>query len=246
MNHKARFLMTRCLMLICVLAVSACAGKPAPEMLTLSDVSLADDAVSLAIAQAVGDEADAGVTQVAAPKVGLLGGLFSPKAPAERTGPDGQDVTVGTVLPYGEIARNCDVKTSNLGAKVDANAGYTLYDSAPETTGLRTHYLTGFDDKCARQFTAATSMMGDIGTHEVVRYLPSNASRAYSATDTAYEAIKASFCRAGHGKPCGAKLDRFAKRTTFLTVYAKFGENPTWSNILLYDGEVAGMGPAVQ
>ena len=161
-----------------------------------------------------------------------------------RTGPDAQDVAVGTVLPYGQIARNCDVSPAMLGTKVDENAGYVLYDSAPTQTGLRTHYLTGFKDNCVRQFTAATSLMGDIGTHEVVRYMPSNKGVSYSVAESAYETIKSSFCRVGHGVPCGAKLDRLARTTTFITAYEQFGSNPTWSNILLHDGGVIAMGPA--
>lgn len=158
--------------------------------------------------------------------------------------PDGKVVEMGTVLPFGEIAINCAVSGGPLGTRVDANGGYTLYDSNPSTTGLRTHYITGFKDNCARQFTAATSLMGDVGTHEVVRYLPSNAKVPFSATDKAYEAIKASFCNAARGRPCGAKLDRLARSTSFVTAYKTFGENPTWSNILLHNGQVVAIGPA--
>jgi hypothetical protein len=153
-------------------------------------------------------------------------------------------VTMGTMLPFGEIAINCEATGKPLGTRVDANGGYTLYDSDPSKTGLRTHYLTGFKDNCARQFTAATALMSDVGTHEVVRYLPSNASVSYSTTDTAYEKIKASFCGVGRGRPCGAKLDRLARTTSFVTAYEKFGGNPTWSNILLHGGQVVAMGPS--
>ena len=173
---------------------------------------------------------------------GLPAGLAS--GSSASNGPDQQVVTMGTVLPFGEIAINCEAKGGKLGTKVDANGRYTLYDTAPNQSTLRIHYLTGFKDNCARQFTAATSLMGDVGTHEVVRYLPSNANRAFSATDTAYEAIKSSFCRVGQGKPCGAKLDRLAKTTSFVTAYERFGANPTWSNILLHDGQVIAIGPA--
>tara|TARA_R110002051_G_scaffold83650_3_gene148283 strand:+ start:9114 stop:9596 length:483 start_codon:yes stop_codon:yes gene_type:complete len=154
------------------------------------------------------------------------------------------DVAGGAVLPYGQIARNCEVTGGQLGREVDDNAGYKLYDSNPNATGLRTQYITGFKDNCARQFTAATALMGEIGTHELVRYLPSNAKVPYSVTDKAYEAVKASVCGARRGKPCGAKLDVLARSTTFITAYEQFGSNPTWSNILLYNGSVVAMGPA--
>lgn len=316
--------MNRSLPLICAVLLAGCAAQPAPEMQTLADVSLADDAISLAVAEAVGGEAtpetgkgifgrmfgprppqspvvavaesdedittpsnvadvaseapageDAapapqgvfgrlfGGTRQATPVVstdavtpektpdvpvparaGFLSNVFAPKEAAARTGPDAQDVPVGTQLPFGQIARNCDVSGRELGTKVDANAGYTLYDTIPNATAQRTHYITGFKDKCARQFTAATSLMGDIGTHEVVRYLPSNAKLTYSETDNAYETVKSSFCRARRGQPCGPKLDRFAKTTTFITAYERFGSSPSWSNILLHDGQVIAIGPA--
>jgi len=165
-------------------------------------------------------------------------GLFGPR---ERTGPDAALVTVGTQLPYGEIATNCDVSRRQLGTKIEESSGFTLYDTIPNATGLRTHYITGFKDRCARQFTAATSIMGDIGTHEVVRYLPSNKKRPYSDTDNAYETIKSSFCRVGFGQPCGKRLDKLDANTTFITAYRNFGSNPSWSNILLHKGAVVQM-----
>lgn len=179
------------------------------------------------------------VTDAPAPRAGLF-------APRPRTGPDAQIVTVGTQIPFGEIATNCDVSRRQLGTKVGDVSGYKLYDTIPNATSLRTHYITGFKDRCARQFTAATSLMGDIGTHEVVRYLPSNNRMPYSATDTAYEKLKADFCNARDRQPCGRKLDSLAKSTTFITAYRNFGSNPTWSNILLHKGEVIEMGSAAR
>lgn len=171
---------------------------------------------------------------------GTLGGV-SGGTPISN-GPDARVVPMGTVLPFGEIAINCEVKSDQLGTKVDANGGFSLYDTAPTESRLRTHYLTGFKDNCARQFTAATALTGSAGTHEVVRYLPSNDAMPYSVVDEAYEAIKASYCRAGRGQPCGAKSHRLAEVISFVTAYQSFGENTTWTDILLYDGQVVAMG----
>ena len=162
--------------------------------------------------------------------------------PAPRTGPDAQLVSVGTQVPYGEIATNCDVKRGQLGTKIEESSGFVLYDTVPNATSLRTHYITGFKDRCARQFSAATALLGDVGSHEVLRYLPANKRRPYTDIDNAYEAIKSSFCRVGFGQPCGAKLDRLDGVTTFITAYRNFGANPTWSNILLHKGEVKAVG----
>lgn len=255
-------------------------GTPTPDAIEAAGTVLTDDTFEPGgpTPELLGVTADVGVVSqdaaatpqitVPAPKqAGFFSRLFGgePKAPAEASGPeasdaavvtnspnaapqdngpDAQAVTVGTQLPFGVIATNCDVSRRQLGTKVGQESGYKLYDTIPNATALRTHYITGFNDNCTRQFTAATSLMGDIGTHEVVRYLPSNNRMAYSVTDNAYEQIKAGFCGVAARQPCGRKLDRLAGVTTFITAYRNFGSNPTWSNILLHKGEVTAMGSA--
>lgn len=258
--------MRKIALIVSVAILGACSGNPLDRVMRLSDVAVADDPVSNAVAQAMADaplpaagiDSDAVAAQITAPteSPGFFGRLFGgARSPAQATDTSAvasaphvqsgmQQVTVGTKLPFGEIAINCDVSQRQLGTKVGTASGYTLYDTIPDATALRTHYITGFNDKCARQFTAATSMLGDIGTHEVVRYLPSNTRVPYSATDRAYENLKSSFCGVGSRQPCGRRLDRLAKNTTFITVYRAFGSNPTWSNILLHKGDVMAMSEA--
>ncbi len=164
--------------------------------------------------------------------------LAADAAPGLRSGPDAQQVAPGTLLPYGQIATVCGQPEASLGTRVATGAGYELYDSAPVSTALRVQYLTGFPDGCARIFSAALVLFGDVGTHEVVRYLPSNASMTYSATDTAYEQVKAQFCSAPSGQPCGRNLDRLAAHSTFITIYETFGTNPEWGEIFVHQGQV--------
>lgn len=159
-------------------------------------------------------------------------------APTLRTGPDAQQVAAGTLLPYGQIATVCGQPEASLGTRVATASGYSLYDSAANSTALRVQYLTGFPDGCARIFSAALVLFGDVGTHEVVRYLPSNAAMGYSLTDTAYEQVKAQFCGAPSGQPCGRALDRLAARSTFITIYETFGTNPEWGEIFVHQGQV--------
>jgi len=166
--------------------------------------------------------------------------LFGPRVTAP-TGPDAARVAPGTVLPGGQIATVCGLPEPALGAPIGAASGYAIRDTVPNTVEPRTHFLTGFPDGCARQFTAALALFGDVGTHEVVRYLASNAEVPYSATDTAYEQIKADVCGVPAGQPCGSRLDRLARRTVFVTVYQNFGTNPSWANILIHDGVVVAM-----
>lgn len=156
--------------------------------------------------------------------------------------PDYRIVPMGTVLPYGVLARVCDVPDRKLGKRVEryperGNA-YAIYDSEPGNTAAHTFFVTGFDDGCARQFTAALAMFGSPQTHEQLRYgLPSKV-QPYSSTDAAYETLKSRICRVGKGKPCGSSMSRLARNTAFVSVYERFGSNPVWKTILLHDGEV--------
>lgn len=148
------------------------------------------------------------------------------------------DVTIDTVVPFGEIRRNCTVKTSQMGTRISDASGYEVYDTNAKALGSRTHFLTGFRDGCARQFSGSVVMLGDVGTHEMFRYTNVGLKRPYSTTDEAYELIKASFCRVGRGEPCGKRIDRLAKTTTFLTVYETLATRSRWANTLVHRGEI--------
>lgn len=147
----------------------------------------------------------------------------------------------GTALPHGEIATVCGLNEDRLGTAIAAQSGYVIRDPDPASVLPRTQYITGFPDGCARQFTGALAMFGDVGTHEVFRYQPSNADREWSGTDLAYEEIKARICGAARGEPCGQALERLGRRTTFVSIYETFGTNPVWADILINDGAVVAM-----
>lgn len=170
------------------------------------------------------------------------GGALVFTKPKTRAGPDGRDVPLGAVLPFGEIARVCDAKAPNLGTIVAKAArkgrAYVLYDSAPDSAYARTFYVTGFADNCPRQFTAAIALFGAPELHEQLRYGLPAGDFPYSATDEAYEKVKARVCNVSRKKPCGSRISRLEKTTTFVSVYENFGENARWSDILLHDGEV--------
>ncbi len=144
-----------------------------------------------------------------------------------------------TNQPFGEVGTTCGLSTREMGTNIADVSGYKIYDTAPNTTGPRPHYITGFKDRCARQFTAALVLTGDVGTHEVVRYETAQSRRPYTQVDNAYEAIKSGFCRAGFGKPCGSRINALARNTTFITGYERFTSSPVWMEILLHGGEVA-------
>lgn len=249
-NVRPDLVTYRSVIFVSLFALSACSGNPVAKLMKPA----ADDPVTLAIKEVDGegeamDDVPVDVpparTRVTPKRSGLLGNIFGSRSVAQAV-PDVPQVTADTLLPFGQIGPNCTVTSAQMGRKVDENAGYEIYDTNPSSASVRTHYITGFKDNCARQFSASTALMGDIGTHEVVRYLPSNAKHAYSAADNAYEQLKAAYCGAARGKTCGPKLDAFARRTTFITAYESFEDNAEWADMLLYNGEVAAMGPVAR
>ncbi|NVK07347.1 MAG: hypothetical protein HWD81_07365 [Marivivens sp.] len=207
------------------------------------EAAVADDTpeaeVELAAVE-VTDPVDDLEPETPAARGGFFGRMFARNSDDAETPAEPADaVPIGTFLPYGVIAPVCGVSTSDMGQKVESVAGYTVYDAGGDTSVPRTHYITGFADGCARQVTAAVVMFGDVGTHEMVRYLTPESALPYTDTDSTYEAIKSSVCRVGHGEPCGAQLDALGRNTVFMTVYETFGTNPEWTNILLHNGDVA-------
>ncbi|MEL6452568.1 MAG: hypothetical protein AAFQ19_15025 [Pseudomonadota bacterium] len=196
-------------------------------------------------ATATGPAADLPQTQRASLDVGpqpapRRGGLFG--GPARRSGPDAQDVPMGTRLPFGEIARVCDAKRRDLGKVVEHAAGkgrgYALHDSAPDSGVPRTFYITGFADNCPRQFTASLALFGTPAFHEQLRYgLPAD-QYPYSTTDKAYEKVKSRICNVGRNTPCGSRISRLERTTTFVSAYEHFKDNARWADMLLHDGEV--------
>lgn len=233
------------------LMLAGCGGDPLSDVPRYSDVPLAEDAGQ---ADALPPEASRTPATNDAPQRGLLG-IFGARAavakgeapdtpgPAPRPGaPDAREVPLGVKLPYGEIARVCRVPARKLGKKVEGypekGSKYVLYDSAPGATAAHSFYLTGFKDRCARQFTAALVVFGSPESYEQIHYGPSGKDLPVAATDKAYEKVKSRVCRVRKGKPCGTKMRALARDTVFVSVYERFGSNPRWKNILLHDGEV--------
>ena len=137
------------------------------------------------------------------------------------------------------MARLCGVDVTRLGQEVEAHRRYRLYDSAAGTTAPRNWYVSGFDDGCARQFTAALALFGTIETHESLRYGAAAKDLPVTETDLAYKDVKSRVCRVGRDAPCGARADRLDRTSVFLTIYERFGDNARWVNAFLHDGAVA-------
>ncbi len=218
---------------------TASAADPAPlatDVKTTSDgTTTAETSVKLASIAPDPTSPDTAILSDAKPKRGLgrlLGNILPETKPlADPIGPQ----------PLGELVTACDTPKRQYGKKIagrDDLAGFILYDSDPTTTEPRDFFLTGFDDGCARRFTAAVALLGDLNLHETMRYALPASVLPYSKTDTAYETVKRKICAVPKGKPCGDKFNSLEKSTAMLTVYETFGGTGEWAEILIHKGKV--------
>lgn len=181
-------------------------------------------------------------TATDAPKRRGLFGLSFPGKPGESKALP-PSVPLGTLLSFGVVKPVCDLTRAKRGKETGAfperGKTWRLYDSAPGKTSPHPFYITGFEDGCARTFTAAVAVFGAPEMHELLRYgLPAKV-QPYSETDKVYEKIKRQVCKVGKGKPCGTRIRQLEKTTVFVSAYEKYGNNGTWFNMLLHEGEIA-------
>lgn len=144
------------------------------------------------------------------------------------------------VEEYG-LTRVCGTTRQQRGEEVDRapGQGVRLFDTAPGTSAPRDFYLTGFDDGCARKFTAALALLGAAEVHEAVRYDPLLRSRSWSDVDTVYERYKNRTCGVSDGENCPeGRIGRLNRSVTFLTVYDRFGYSGARSELLIWKGDV--------
>lgn len=143
--------------------------------------------------------------------------------------------------PFGTVVKACGVSGPALGRLVARSPGpgtFALYDTAPGRAGPRTQFVTGFRDGCPRQITASLALFGTATAHEATRYNPLNVA-PYSATDDAYEEVKAKVCGIDPGAFCkGAKARRLARDAAFLSVFLDAGGAGRWMQMFLYKGRL--------
>jgi hypothetical protein len=136
----------------------------------------------------------------------------------------------------------CEARSKPLGTRVEKSETrgqtYSLYDSAPSGAGPRTFYVTGFADKCPRQFTAAMAMFGAPSMHEQLRYGKPSETYPYSDTDRAYERLKKRLCGVGPQKPCGSKIEFLERDTVFISTYENFSGTGRWADVLIHNSAV--------
>lgn len=168
------------------------------------------------------------------PTAALLACLALAACGAPRGGPTGGGAAA--TASFAGPVRVCGLPDSALGEPIDEAAGYTVHDSAPGSTEPRLHHVTGFDDGCPREVTAALVLFGDLATYETVHTAAQ--AQGGAATDRAYEAIRSRVCGVPLGQPCGDRLERLARDTVFLSLYQVFG-GEAHTDLLLHAGEVA-------
>ena len=144
------------------------------------------------------------------------------------------------VQEYG-LTRVCGTNARQRGEEVDRadGQGVRLFDTAPNTSAPRDFYLTGFDDGCARKFTAALALLGSPEVHEGFRYAGGVRNRAWSDVDNAYERYKNRTCGVSDGEACPEnRRGRLNRSIAFLTVYNRFGYSGARSELLIWKGDV--------
>lgn len=163
-------------------------------------------------------------------------------AQKRSSSPEVDVVSIGMPLPFGQVARACDVRGTALGKEVARfplrGKGYRIHDSAPGTTTPHTFYVTGFQDGCPRQFTAALAIFGAPSMYEQLRYGDASENHDIGATDKAYERVKSQVCGVPRRKPCGRKIKTLERDTVFISTYEHFEDNARWADILVHDGAV--------
>ncbi len=180
---------------------------------------------------------------------GFFAGLFGgggARGPEGAQARETEGLSPGGTLPFGTMARVCAMSRGDLGTRVARHpeqgpVRYALYDTDPGSEDPRAFYLTGFQDGCARQVTAAVASFGQVQVYEILRYGAPADSLPSGATDTAYDRIKRQVCGVSRRKPCGDAIDDLAATTVFVSVYPRFGSNPDWQTLLLHDGDVAAL-----
>lgn len=146
-------------------------------------------------------------------------------------------------IKFGASVKVCGVSKKKMGKKIESfpakGPRIHLYDSNPASKAPRDFYITGMKDNCARRFTAAAAMFGDLELHEIMRYNMSAASMPYSETDVAYEVLKGRKCHVKKGVSCGEKkMKNFSKSTALLTLYKSLDGRGAWAEVLLYNGAI--------
>lgn len=174
-----------------------------------------------------------------APEGAALAGVSAAKR--RPKGPE-VDLPPGSVPVFGKIARVCGLKKRDLGTKVasypERASKFSLYDSAPGSTGPRALYLTGFDDGCPRQMTGALALFGAVEVHDMLHYGQGASVTPSGDVAKAYQRVKSQVCKVGRRSPCGKRMSALSRDTVFVSVYPSFGEAKTWMNVLLHDGAV--------
>lgn len=167
-------------------------------------------------------------------------GLFGPRRAKSEQAPQADP---SIMLPFGQIGSACGIRGKALGKEVDRfparGKGYKLFDTAPSTTGPRTHYITGFKDGCPRKFTASLALLGSPVLHQQLLSAEGKQGQHSTGADTAFQKIRAQICRTGRGKACPEKHEsKMESSMAFVTTYERFGGAARWTEILLHNGKV--------
>ncbi|WP_380053691.1 hypothetical protein ACFE33_11950 [Falsihalocynthiibacter sp. SS001] len=221
-----------------VIFVAGCMGSQAP----LPDAEPSEEKITK-ISQLDEIPEGASTSLVADPTEGSFFSQVMGRATSSKDASAEAKLREDGPAPFGVPVKVCGVSKSKMGTRVDVAASgsskLTLYDTNPRTKTPHDFYIVGFRDNCARKFTAAVAMFGDLQLHEIMRYELSPKTLPYSATDKAYEVLKARKCNVKQGVACGdRKMKGFARTTSLITLYEQFGARDEWASVLVHGGEI--------
>ncbi len=137
-----------------------------------------------------GDADTDDATPASAKPTGTLDTALSEEFPEEDPPKPSPMALPDSVLPFGIVAKDCDVKKRVMGTNISRSASgqLKLFDPIPNSTAPRTQFITGFKDGCARRMTGALVLFGAHDVHEATRYARHNKT-PWTDTDKAYENV---------------------------------------------------------
>ena len=165
-------------------------------------------------------------------------GLFGPRrATAPVAAEVSPEATEGPAV-FGSFRTACGLSNRALGKKVDQAAGFKLYDSDPAALTPRAFYVTGFADRCAREFIGSVALFGTIQVYELVHFGGGAPNPEVGLTGAAYRKIRQRSCGAARKGVCSASgTQSLARNTAWLNVYGQKGRS-TYHEVLLSRGKV--------
>jgi hypothetical protein len=219
---------------------SAPADAPVPEDLEegVEGVAVAPDAIAPPAPEVTPAESTVAVAVPVEETERPRRGLFGPRRANAPVSAEVSPAATEGPAAFGAFRSACGLSSRALGKQVDQAAGFKLYDSDPNALTPRAFYVTGFSDRCAREFVGSVALFGTIQLYELVHFGGGAPSPEAGSTGAAYRKIRQRSCGAARKGVCSASGTKaLEKDTAWLNVYGQKGRS-TYHEVLLSRGAV--------